>query len=392
MSDQFYPFEGQWLPDRDPLLVGPKNYITMQNLRYGPNMKPQGVNGFSKINSSVLVVRDGDIMIEIDPDLVDSDLTDFPFMVHLSSSCGTDSFDATDIFDTLGANKLKIRATDDNDNDLYVEIERWDHVSEVAILWIKVPTVSSTDTTYVFIEYSATMADNTTYVGDTDSTPAENVWDSNFKLVYHMHQAAGSLKDSTSNNNDVDSVGGTPAQTSGPVSKAIEFDGVNEYLQRNDNASLDISNNITVEVFFTLDDLTAGARLLAGKYDSDDPSWEVGFRKSTGKLFWNVMRDQGESITAFNSTPIAWTYFAGTYNGSVGKIWLDNAEDREWNDTGLIPTGTSNLKIGSYDFYTWYHDGKIAEVRISDTAVRGDAYKKATNHTLRDTLAAITMI
>ena len=48
-----YNFTGAWLPDLDPSEIGPSNFRTLQNMRYGEK-HPEGVSGYSKINTTAL--------------------------------------------------------------------------------------------------------------------------------------------------------------------------------------------------------------------------------------------------------------------------------------------------------------------------------------------------
>ena len=139
-------------------------------------------------------------------------------------------------------------------DEMYCEIERWDTSSKSAQLWVRVPRVLSNQPTDVLLYYDSTQEDNTSYVGDTGSTPAKAVWDSDFVAVYHMaqnpSQGANSILDSTVNNNH-----GTPngSMTSGDlvagqVGKAIDFDGIDDWIEINDVAAGVAGNNvITVE-------------------------------------------------------------------------------------------------------------------------------------------------
>lgn len=49
----FYPFDGQWMPDAKSSLIGPRNFTTLQNTRYGENGL-EGVQGYTKINTTAL--------------------------------------------------------------------------------------------------------------------------------------------------------------------------------------------------------------------------------------------------------------------------------------------------------------------------------------------------
>ncbi len=159
-----------------------------------------------------------------------SDLTNRPVLVRISSSCGKSSYDASAIFDEVGASKLKIAVGTSSDVECYVEIEHWDDSAELAILHVKVPTVSSSSSTVLYLYYDSTHIDNTTYVGDIGSTPGIAVWSNSYHRVYHLSQdpsgGAGCILDSTGNSDSTPN--GT--MTSGDlvnmgVFKGIDFDG-----------------------------------------------------------------------------------------------------------------------------------------------------------------------
>jgi hypothetical protein len=56
--DAQYPFDGEWLPDVDPALIGPRNFANIENLRYN-DRSIEGVNGYTRINNTT-DISDGD--------------------------------------------------------------------------------------------------------------------------------------------------------------------------------------------------------------------------------------------------------------------------------------------------------------------------------------------
>jgi len=52
-QDLQWMFNGQWIPDEDPALIGAENYATLQNLRY-TNLSLEGVGGYIKYNTTAL--------------------------------------------------------------------------------------------------------------------------------------------------------------------------------------------------------------------------------------------------------------------------------------------------------------------------------------------------
>jgi hypothetical protein len=127
--------------------------------------------------------------VTLDHNDIASSLSNFSVLVCLSNSSGTSYDNVTFVFDELqsDANRKKIAiTTSDGITQCYVEIEKWDTANKKAWLWVKVPSISNTTDTDLYLYYDKDNAENTVYVGDTGSTPANNVWDSNFKGVYHL--------------------------------------------------------------------------------------------------------------------------------------------------------------------------------------------------------------
>jgi hypothetical protein len=152
-------------------------------------------------------------------------------------------------FDVESNNK-KIAVTEsDGTTQCYVEIERWDVENNKAELWVKVPTVSSGTDTNLYLYYDNMKPDNDTYVGDTTSAAAQNVWDNNYKLVYHLSQRPewnddDCILDSTSYVNH-----GTPAGTltsadfiNAKIGKGLDLDGNNDHIDVGADSTLESSD------------------------------------------------------------------------------------------------------------------------------------------------------
>ena len=108
--------------------------------------------------------------ITIDYTKIDSDLTDFPVLVKLTSS----NFD----FTRAQVTGNDIRFALEDGTLLSYERERHDSVNQFAEYWVKIPSVSSIVGTIFYLYYGNSAASN-----GEDSI---NVWDSNFKVVQHL--------------------------------------------------------------------------------------------------------------------------------------------------------------------------------------------------------------
>ena len=195
---------------------------------------------------------------------VDSDLSDFPVLISISTSAGIGNQDLSAIFDelTLDANRKKIALTTSNGTtQCYVEIERWDDANEKAWLWIGTPTVSSAANTILYLYYDSSKADNTTYIGDTTDVAAQSVWDSNFVGVWHLSQdptgGSGAIKDSTDlTNHGTGMHMAADDLVDSKIGKGLDFDGTDDYVDCGSSASLSsYPNGITLEAVFKVNNI-----------------------------------------------------------------------------------------------------------------------------------------
>ncbi len=119
------------------------------------------------------------IKFEVNANLIDSDLEDFPLLVQLSSSSGRNKSDLGRVFDILKRrdNRKKIAITEaDGITQCYVEIEEWKQKDNFAKLWVKVPKINSKKNTVLYLYYDLLQKDNIEYIGDRHSSISKIVW------------------------------------------------------------------------------------------------------------------------------------------------------------------------------------------------------------------------
>ena len=336
------------------------------------------------------------VKITIDSGDISAALADFPILIYLSASSGIDSEDITFVFDEVGANSKKIAVTkDDGTTECYVEIDTWDAGNEKGWLWSKIPTISHTIDTDIYLYFDNSHADNDTYVGDTNSTTAENVWDANFLMVQHMKDATTStILDSTSNDNDATKYAANePIEETGKIGNSQLFDGVNDY------------GKITNVVVASPSELTISGWIKKG---TGGTTYETALHQGTiysigSSSYWlgvdlnndicatigaNVIGiGWNKGLTTTEAIVGQWYFVAAVWDGSVVKVYLDGVyADTQYDlvsyNNGITPTrfGSSIDATGNYKF-----GGSIDEVRISDVK-RSDAWVKASYETGDDDL------
>jgi hypothetical protein len=352
--------------------------------------------------------------VNIDPANIDENLTDFPVLININSSSGPDNIDLSDITNDLTStsNRKKIAVTtSDGETQCYVEIAYEDIANDKMELYVKVPTVFMGKDTPLFIYWHSTnsVADNTTYVGDTGDSAADNVWDSDFVGVWHLTQEpSGSLdvKESTGLNLDGTTVNLVTANwIDTPLGKGYEYDQtpLREYVEVGYNSVMAFTDYITLESF---DKFVNAARPAERQIDSGNQtntqnpfallplSGKPGFSyRGTNGVFYTYDADVAQIVAG------EWAHHAAIHtnlDGSKTATFFDGTRLAGAWQSGTGDVGRTSL----YDhlrFGTarttgdpWQLIGAQSEVRISKV-IRSDAWIKATAKSLHDEIVGFGM-
>ena len=325
------------------------------------------------------------LKVTIDCNDIDSELTDFPVLVHLSASSGINADDVSFIFDEVGSNSKKIAVTTSDGTECYVEVEEWDSVNEQAWLWVKVPSISHTTDTDLYIYYDTDQEDNIAYVGDPNSTPAENVWDNNFKLVTHMKDDpdTSSICDSTSNNNDGTKLSANnPIQTDGISAKAQDFSADN--INYGTDSTLNIVDTLTIEAWINQDSLSSIHTLVGRGYSYwffmyyNQPAF-LSYRD--GDVFSGILFATA-TIPTGTYTHVALVY--DTSDPDEVKFYVNGELNNQGSIDGPINNVTPDLELGNW-LNNYGFDGIIDEAKISNTS-RSGAWIRASYENERDAI------
>jgi hypothetical protein len=159
---------------------------------------------------------------------IDSNLTDFPTYIFIN---------ADGDFHEARSDGYDIRFTQ-SDGQTLLKYERltWSGgggSGATARFWVKIPSLLASGTNEIYVYYGKSDA--------TDGEDATNVWDSNFKAVYHMNDLTTStIKDSTATpSNGTKSAANEPVESTGRINKAQDFDGADDYIDCGSASKLD---------------------------------------------------------------------------------------------------------------------------------------------------------
>lgn len=322
-----------------------------------------------------------------------NDLTYFPVLLYISASCGIYSEDLSCIFDELTSddNRKKIAVTKaDGETQLYVEIERWDDANEQAWLWVSKSdwVIDSETDTDLYLYYDSTHVDNTTYVGDINSTPGAAVWDSYFKGVWHLAEASGTLYDSTANNNDLTAYNTPTYGYAGKIGKCLDFNAAQiENLKR--ASAVVTAYPLTLEGWANLD---AGSYILGiVRASSQYAAHMILFALTCNYYVCAGASTDTFCITANSVALGQWGYCVAVGHSATSRNSYLNADiaNKGTSTTSRNPASLSQTQSMILDA-TWGAnvapgDGRVDELRISNTD-RSEAWITATYETTRDNL------
>lgn len=333
------------------------------------------------------------LAITIDSTKIDSDLTHFPLPIPLGASVGINNFDTQRVFDALGTDYQKLRVTDSNGNDLYVEVEQWDATNKKGLLWVSRDTwtIAAANDLKIYLHFDPEAADNTSYVG----TPGNRteVWHSGLKGFWSLSQdpggGAGSLIDSTSNGNHGDPGGGLSSADlvdGFPAGKSLDFEE-GEYVELPD-IDWQISEAFTLKA--TVKNTGGLAQIIADDNGIDNRTYQ--FRVNADGTLQLTRFHVGGTYAGATSTLVVNDgdvyRVVGKFSNIVGsKLFIGGVEEALNPDTtnnnsaiGHNPCIATRRSSSDTEPYTGIIDNpSIANTYESDAWTKADAYAHADN-------------
>jgi len=315
--------------------------------------------------------------ITIDHTKIDATLTDFPLTVFLSAS----NFD----FTKARSDGYDIRFTSDDEITLLkYERDRHDDVNELAEYHVKVPSISSSVDTDIYIYYG--------YASASDGADPTNVWDTNFKGIWHLKEVgngtADEYKDSTAGvHHGTGDSGAYPAQVDAVIGKGQNTTG-NKRLTVAHHSDLNL-NNLTMECWINQNANPTQAQQILAKHKSSFSACYNFWYSISAPFNFEFTVNIGGSRKICKSTVLptngVWYHILGTYDGINLKIYIDGELDNTVAQTGTVATSTNPLYFAKVADGNSNGNFKMDEVRVSNT-VRLAEYAKASYNSGNNTL------
>jgi len=322
--------------------------------------------------------------ITIDSSYIDSELTNFPVLVH------DDSGDLSDILED-GSDIAFF--SEDNNTQYNHEIESYDSGTGELFAWVNITTVASDADTIFYMYYDD--SDGGYAIGNN---PAD-VWNDHYVAVYHMNRTDTTLWDSTRIRDATQHR--TVDETTGKIGNAQDFESTNE---GNFTATkLGSGLSLTVECWYKMESNTGANQVIIEDRNyaaTNEVSWYF-WLNTDNKLNFNVYGQEEDWI----ANPCASTGItAGSYFYLVGVLDDDSFVKLFYNTSlvgsdlsisgDLYHPSTSTIRIGAdtqdlTPTYRYFADGIVDEIRISDSP-RSRAWLNATFHSTNETTGFMT--
>jgi PKD repeat protein len=247
-------------------------------------------------------------------------------------------------------------------NKLSHEVETYNATSGAVNYWVKVPTLSSTSDTVIYMCYG-----NSSITSDQSNKTA--VWDSSYKGVWHLPNGTTlSAADSTANANH--------GAISGPIATTGRIDGgsssVNgaDHINAGSGSSLNITGNLTITAWIKMNSLGINGRspiVYRATQTTDGYNFLVGGDSVSSKFIGFGPKSNGNIAIVQNVIDVgAWYHVVVVSNGANPTFYVNGAN--VGTGTPIVSNPSSgSLHIGNYPSLVRGFDGIIDEVRISNT-------------------------
>jgi trimeric autotransporter adhesin len=272
-----------------------------------------------------------------------------------------------------------------NTNELFYQVESYDPTTGTLLVWVQLPTVTSTNPSLTF------------YFGSSNPNhPAsftQATWTDDYQAVYHFNEplAGAVVLDATANGKNagqINTVQGTGEihSAAGITGGGYVFDGATAEIISAAGANLTGSFTLSGWVNMTSPIGHNDQKVISNEFSSGNGGYKLSlYGSSTGNMKNEVeTRDALGNTTLDRASPGGtvlsggnWYYVQGVYDNSSNTFYsyVNGALDRSLNPAAPAATGGDIYMGTDYNSLNWFN-GIMNEIRIS-SAVKSPDWIKA---------------
>jgi len=295
-----------------------------------------------------------------------SALSSFPILFSVTDSDLKFTGSGGKVASSTGADILFTAS--DGTTKLSHEIEKYSSSTGETIAWVKIPSLSATSDTTIYIYYGNASA--------TDQQDTSNVWDTNYKGVWHLGEGystnANFYKDSTSNANhgQLIDINGNTAQGTGIIGNSVNLNGDADYISTASNLFDPSTTNFSASTWIKVDNVSTNRNVMSQTNGTGQGrTWIVCVSSGSG-LIYSGLGGVGSYDTEQCSTT-SWSYIVLTLTGSTLEVYLDGV--LAFTNTITVESTTDGVhNFGANSVNSSFFDGNIDEYRVSNITRSAD--------------------
>ncbi len=306
-------------------------------------------------------------------------LSNFPLLINLTDN---DLRTTTNGGNVQSANGYDIAFTAaDGVTQLDHEIEKYVPTTGEYVVWVRIPTLSGTVDTDIYVYYG-----NSAISSDPSAT---STWNSNYEGVWHLDEEVGGTgtadlyQDGTGNGNHGDD-GVSATGNSGVIELGQQFDGSDDIINCGSGATLNMSAAVTLEAWVHMNGTQPAEADWYNVLGKDhfylylhrpfdlfgSPPTYIGAQFVINGTTHDLDVEAGSIPT--NS----WTHVAVTFDGTDVRAFINGSQDWSRNHPGTIDDSSGEtFYIGEFPGESMFMNGFLDELRVSSVARSADWIK-----------------
>ncbi|VVB96495.1 Concanavalin A-like lectin/glucanases superfamily protein [uncultured archaeon] len=183
---------------------------------------------------------------------------------------------------------------------------------------------------------------------------------------WNFNDGSGTIASDTSGNGNTGTIT-SATWTTGKMGSALQFDGVNDYVDAGKGASLNINGEITLMAWIKTTSAAENVITGRGLTGASDHTWEYAIENGRNTFYWANGYNTAANLVV-GTIPIndgQWHHVVATANATRIEVYTDGMYDNG-KDKTTSPNSNTNLRvlIGDLPGYSLYFNGTIDDVKI----------------------------
>lgn len=198
--------------------------------------------------------------------------------------------------------------------------------------------------------------------------------------LWTFDKEANVVKDLSGNENNGRLVN-EPKWAAGKFNSALEFDGINDFVDCGNDASLNPESAVTILAWFKAEDLPSTyPRIVSKETTTTADPYNIMLRQSDSVVRFLL----GDGSTEYGAGDFAislgvWYHVAATYDGEMMRVYLDGTLSGTRALIFAIPDRTTSVLIGNNPSNNRQFNGTIDEVAIFNVALEEEDINEIMN-------------